>query len=150
MAKPRDKVFPGRDALVAFIRAHPGEIGTREIAREFGLKNADRAELKRMLRELADQGAIEKRGKKIRPPAALPATVMADSGQFEQVVLNLVINARDAMPAGGRLTVRVDEIDLDDTAVLTFAEARPGREAPRPSSRLCLRCHALPPELKPG
>jgi ribonuclease R len=78
VAKPRDKVFPGRDALVAFIRAHPGEIGTREIAREFGLKNADRAELKRMLRELADQGAIEKRGKKISPPAALPATVMAD------------------------------------------------------------------------
>jgi PAS domain S-box-containing protein len=58
-----------------------------------------------------------------------PATVMADSGQFEQVVLNLVINARDAMPAGGRLTVRVDEIDLDDTAVLAFAEARPGRYA---------------------
>jgi ribonuclease R len=78
VAKPRDKVFPGRDALVAFIRAHPGEIGTREIAREFGLKNADRAELKRMLRELADQGAIEKRGKKISQPAVLPATVMAD------------------------------------------------------------------------
>jgi PAS domain S-box-containing protein len=60
---------------------------------------------------------------------AEPATVMADSGQLEQVVLNLVINARDAMPAGGRLTVRVDEIDLDDTGVLAFAEARPGRYA---------------------
>ena len=78
MARQRDKVFPERDAIVAFIRAHPGEIGTREIAREFGLKNADRAELKRILRELADQGAIEKRGKKISEPAALPATVMAD------------------------------------------------------------------------
>ena len=57
---------------------NPGKVGTREIAREFGLKNADRAELKRILRELADEGAIEKRGKKIAEPAALPATLMAD------------------------------------------------------------------------
>ena len=78
MAKARDRGFPERDAIVAFIRAQPGEVGTREIAREFGLRNADRAELKRILRELAGEGAIEKRGKKIREPAALPATVMAD------------------------------------------------------------------------
>ncbi|MDP1883370.1 MAG: ribonuclease R, partial [Bradyrhizobium sp.] len=78
MAKPRDKGFPERDAIVAFVRAHPGKVGTREIAREFGLKNADRAELKRILRELADAGTIEKRGKKIAEPAALPATLMAD------------------------------------------------------------------------
>jgi ribonuclease R len=78
VAKNRDTGFPARDAIVAFVRAHPGEVGTREIAREFDLKNADRAELKRILRELASEGAIEKRGKKIREPAALPATVMAD------------------------------------------------------------------------
>ena len=56
MAKQRDSGFPARDAIVAFIRAHPGKVGTREIAREFGLKNADRVELKRILRELADEG----------------------------------------------------------------------------------------------
>jgi ribonuclease R len=78
VAQNRDTGFPARDAIVAFVRAQPGEVGTREIAREFGLKNADRADLKRILRELADEGAIEKRGKKIREPAALPATVMAD------------------------------------------------------------------------
>ena len=78
VAKQRDKGFPDRDAIVAFIRAHPGKVGTREIAREFGLKNADRVELKRILRELADEGAIAKRGKKIHEPAALPPTVMAD------------------------------------------------------------------------
>ena len=60
VAKQRDKAFPSRDAIVAFIRAHPGKVGTREIAREFGLKNADRVELKRILRELADEGAIAK------------------------------------------------------------------------------------------
>ncbi len=78
MAKHRDTGFPARDAIVAFVRAQPGEVGIREIAREFGLKNADRAELKRILRELADDGTIEKRGKKIKEPAVLPATVMAD------------------------------------------------------------------------
>ena len=78
MAKQRDNVFPSQDAIVAFVRASPANIGTREIAREFGLKNNDRIELKRILRELADQGRIEKRGKKIAEPATLPPTVMAD------------------------------------------------------------------------
>ncbi len=78
MKKKRDNGFPARDAIVAFIRANPGKIGTREIAREFGLKNADRAELKRILRELADDGTIAKRGRKVLEPAALPPTVMAD------------------------------------------------------------------------
>ncbi len=78
MAKQRAAGFPDRDAIVAFIRAHPGNVGTREIAREFGLKNADRAELKRILGELADAGTIKKNGRKVREPAGLPATVMAD------------------------------------------------------------------------
>jgi ribonuclease R len=78
VAKQRDSGFPTSDAIVAFIRANPGKVGTREIAREFGLKNADRAALKRILRELADEGAIQKRGKEVSEPAALPATLMAD------------------------------------------------------------------------
>ena len=78
MPRKRDSSFPTPDALVAFIRAHPGKVGTREIAREFGLKNADRAELKRILRELADEGLIAKRGRQISETAALPATMMAD------------------------------------------------------------------------
>ena len=78
MPRKRDSSFPTPDALVAFIRAHPGKVGTREIAREFGLKNADRAELKRILRELADEGLIAKRGRQISESAALPATMMVD------------------------------------------------------------------------
>jgi ribonuclease R len=73
-----DNGFPSRDAIVAFIRANPGKVGTRDIAREFGLKNADRAELKRILRDLADQGAIQKQGKKVVEAAELPATLLAD------------------------------------------------------------------------
>jgi PAS domain S-box-containing protein len=58
-----------------------------------------------------------------------PITVMADSGQFEQVVMNLVINARDAMPAGGRLTVRIETVDLDEAAAVTVTEGHLGRYA---------------------
>ena len=78
MARQRDSGFPSTDAIVAFIRANPGKIGTREIAREFGLKNADRAALKQLLRELADEGIIKKRGKDISEPETLPATLLAD------------------------------------------------------------------------
>jgi ribonuclease R len=73
-----DNGFPDRKAIVAFIRKNPGKIGTKEIAREFGLKNADRAELKRLLRELADDGTIKKQGRKISETAALPPTLVAD------------------------------------------------------------------------
>jgi ribonuclease R len=78
VTKQRNSGFPDRDAIVAFIRAHPGKVGTREIAREFGLKNADRVELKRILRELAGEGTVARQGKKLHEPAALPPTVMAD------------------------------------------------------------------------
>jgi two-component system cell cycle sensor histidine kinase/response regulator CckA len=61
--------------------------------------------------------------------SARPVVVMADSGQFEQVVMNLVINARDAMPDGGRLSVRVEEIDVDEAAAVTLTEGHAGRYA---------------------
>jgi ribonuclease R len=78
VAKPREQSFPTRETILAFIRAQPGKIGTREIAREFGLKNADRVELKRILRDLKDDGVIAKQGKAVHEAAVLPPTVMAD------------------------------------------------------------------------
>jgi len=79
MSKKRDQGLPSREAIVAFIRANPGKVGTKEIAREFGLKNADRAELKRLLRELIGEGAVKKSGRKtITETDSLPATLIAD------------------------------------------------------------------------
>jgi ribonuclease R len=70
--------FPSKDDLLAFIGKQPGKVGTREIARAFGLKNSDRVALKHMLRELADDGKVERRRKKLHQPGALPQVVLAD------------------------------------------------------------------------
>lgn len=78
MKRKNDRGFPDRAAIVAFIKANPGKVGTREIAREFGLKNADRIELKRMLRELADDGLVKKKRHTISEPDSLPPTLVAD------------------------------------------------------------------------
>src|SRR5436309_880938 len=53
--------------------------------------------------------------------------VKADPGQLEQVIINLAVNARDAMPAGGRLTIEAANIEMDDVYVRSHAPARPGR-----------------------
>ena len=139
MAKQRHSkqvLFPTKEAILAFISEQPGKIGTREIARAFNLKNDRRIELKRMLRELANEGRIESRRKKLHHAGSLPNVTLADihardsdgeliatptewnEDAFGAVPTIRIVTPRNARPnevagVGDRVLVRVEETDDD-------------------------------------
>jgi len=55
----------------------------------------------------------------------LPA-IEADAGMIEQIIMNLAVNARDAMPGGGKLTIRSEACELTEAHAMTHANARAG------------------------
>jgi len=74
--------------------------------------------LRRLLAEVIEMKTIV--GKDI-------GAVKADPGQIEQVIMNLVVNARDAMPKGGRILIETANVELDETYAQDHATVRPGR-----------------------
>ena len=138
MARPRTQPgLPSKEDLLAFIGERPGKIGTREIARAFRLKNADRAALKDMLRELADDGRVQHRRGKLHHPGALPQIVMADitardrdgelmavptewdeaaHGPAPKIRLRVPRRPRrnEAVGVGDRALLRIEEVNEDD------------------------------------
>ena len=101
--------------------------------------NAIVAEMEKMLRRLIgeDVQLITIFDKRL-------AGVQADPGQMEQVLMNLAVNARDAMPRGGRLTIETANVDLD----ATYARSRPGVK-PGPHVMLAVSDtgHGMEPEV---
>ncbi len=83
--------------------------------------NAVIVDVDKMLRRLINENV-----EIVTKPSPKLGAVRADIGQIEQVLLNLVINARDAMPSGGKLTMETANVELDDDYASKHAGVRPG------------------------
>jgi len=53
--------------------------------------------------------------------------LMADPGQIDQIIINLAVNARDALPKGGSLTIKTQEANVDATQIIPEFEVKPGK-----------------------
>jgi ribonuclease R len=137
---------PSKDEILAFIAKAPGRVGTREIARAFGLKNADRAGLKRVLRELTDAGHIENRRKKLHHAGTLPHVVLADitarDSDGDLVAVPTEWNEDEHGPPP-RIRVRVprrahprEVAGVGDRALMRVEEAGDGTDQIRHSGRI--------------
>ncbi|MGH6761503.1 MAG: ribonuclease R [Phyllobacterium sp.] len=77
-AKSRNDYLPTRDDILKFINDNPDLAGKRDIAKAFNLKGDARIFLKEILRELADEGLVEKRKKRLATPGRLPSMAVLD------------------------------------------------------------------------
>ncbi|MEL6550870.1 MAG: ribonuclease R [Pseudomonadota bacterium] len=120
--------IPTRDEILDWISAHPKEASKRDIAKAFGIKGAARIDLKRILRELEDEGHLAKRKKSYRdadrlPPVAvlLVQTPDADGDVFarpmewggegpEPRVLMVQRASEPALGEGDRILARLSEV----------------------------------------
>ena len=71
--KPADIPFPTKEQVLEYVRGHKGPVGKREIARAFNIRGANRTRLNGVLRDLREEGNLDKgRGKRFAKPGTLP------------------------------------------------------------------------------
>ncbi|SLN58252.1 ribonuclease R [Roseisalinus antarcticus] len=126
--------IPSRDEVLQWISDNPTQTSKRDIAKAFGLKGADRIDLKRVLRELEAEGQLQKRHKSYRDPDRLPPVSIlqvtgpdADGdllarplewhgGGPEPSILLLPRESDPALGAGNRILARLTETPGEDHA----------------------------------
>lgn len=100
--------------LLGFTRAQTTETKIQDL-------NGLVIDMERMLRPIIGENV-----ELVRAPDPTLGKVLADSGQLEQVIMNLVLNARDAMPRGGRITIATTNAELDEREARAHG-VRPGQ-----------------------
>ncbi|MBK5932748.1 RNAse R [Rhodovulum imhoffii] len=124
--------IPSKPEILNWIADNPGLTTKRDIAKAFGIKGSDRIDLKRLLRELEDEGHLQKRRKTYRDPEKLPpVTVLQilppdDAGEMfarplewhgegpEPRVLFIPRKAEPALAGGDRILARLAEVRDED------------------------------------
>ncbi|MGB8623665.1 MAG: ribonuclease R, partial [Paracoccaceae bacterium] len=124
--------IPSKSEILAWIADHPGQTSKRDIAKAFGIKGADRIDLKRILKELEADGRLDKRRKTYRDPESLPPVtvlqVQAPDAQgdlyakplewhgegAEPKVLFIPRKEEPALGAGDRILARLNEVRGED------------------------------------
>lgn len=129
-----DEHLPTKEQILAFIAESPGKVGKREIARAFGIGGGQRIWLKRMLKDLEEDGEIDRRHKTLNRAGGLPPVVVAD------------IVSRDS---DGELIATPTEWDDADGAhpaprilVTLPRRPKPGQPVPGVGDRALLRIEA--------
>jgi ribonuclease R len=126
--------LPSKPEILEWISNNPTQNGKREIAKAFGLKGSDRIDLKRLLRELQDEGHLEKRKRSYRDPQKLPPVSVLqieplgkDGDQYARplewggdgpapAILFVPRNSDPALGEGDRILARLTEVTDDDHA----------------------------------
>ncbi len=124
--------IPSKQEILEWISAHPTQSSKRDIAKAFGIKGADRIDLKRVLKELEAEGHLEKRKKTYRDPDSLPpVTVLQvkapnDDGDLfarplewhgegvEPAVLVIPRASDPALGEGDRILARLTHVHEED------------------------------------
>jgi ribonuclease R len=143
--------LPTREQLLAFIADHPGEAGKREIARAFGISGAARIPLKAMLKDLANEGLVETRRKRLQRPEDLPSVTVleltgrdadgeflarpaewsdAEGGPPPTIIVEAKRDRRGPAPGVGdrvlaRLTPAGDQTNIFEARVIKLLEKKP-------------------------
>ena len=133
----RDKALPSRADILAFITRErevlggkaPGKIGKREIARAFNVKGPARIALKRMLKDLEADGAIERRRKSLRKPGLLTGVVLAD----------VIARDREGDLLAAPAEWAMGQEPAPQILVIAKTGQKPGPPAPAPGDRALLR-----------
>ncbi len=126
--------LPSKDEILQWITDNPAQTSKRDIAKAFGIKGADRIDLKRMLKELEAEGHLEKRRKTYRDPERLPpvsvlqVTGPSDDGDLfarplewqgegaEPRILMILRASDPALGEGDRVLARLSFVEADDHA----------------------------------